>query len=82
MLKAQQAYIAALNDMNSEDAKRMMDESMNDLDEDFNNPKKIIKKGKRYNGLLEWVLDRDGHEFLVDIDRSFIRDSTNLIGLK
>ena len=57
--------------MNSTDAKRMMDESLNDLDEeiDYNNPKKIIKKGKRYHGLLEWILDRDGHEFLVDVDR-------------
>ena len=61
-----------------------MGESLNDLDEelDYNNTKKIIKKGKRYNGLLEWILDRDGHEFLCDVDRAFLRDNTNLIGLK
>ena len=61
-----------------------MGESMNDLDEeiDYNNPKKIIKKGKRFAGLLEWILDRDGHEFLCEVDRSFLKDKSNLIGLK
>lgn len=38
-------------------------------------------KAKKYNGLLEWVLDQEGHEFLVDIDRSFLKDKFNLIGL-
>ena len=44
------------------------------------NPKKI--KWKRHKGLLEWICDRDGHEFLVDIERSFIRNKFNLIGIK
>lgn len=43
------------------------------------NPKKL--KAKRYKGMLEWILDRDGHEFLVAVDRSFIRDESNLVGL-
>ena len=42
------------------------------------NPKKL--KAKRYRGMLEWILDRDGHEFLVAVDRNFIRDESNLIG--
>jgi len=46
-----------------------------------NLPKKQ-SKAKRYNGLLEWILDRDGHEYLVDIDRAFIKDKTNLYGLR
>lgn len=33
-----------------------MGESIHDMEEDADiNPKKIIKKGKRYNGLLEWI---------------------------
>ena len=46
---------------------------------DPNNPKKI--KAKRYKGLLEWICDREGHEFLVEVDRSYIRDPMNHIGL-
>ena len=48
--------------------------------QDQQNPKKV--KGKRYNGLLEWIMDRDGHEFLVDVDREFIRDKFNYHGLR
>lgn len=39
-------------------------------------------KQKRYNGLLEWILDREGHEFLVEVDREFIKDKFNLIGIR
>ncbi len=46
---------------------------------DPNNPKKI--KAKRYKGLLEWICDREGHEFLVEVDRSYIRNPLNHIGL-
>ena len=38
-------------------------------------------KAKRYKGMLEWILDREGHDFLVAVDRSFIRDEANLVGL-
>jgi len=38
-------------------------------------------KAKRYNGLLEWITEREGHDFLVQIERSFSRDKFNLIGL-
>lgn len=31
--------------------------------------------------MLEWILEREGHEFMVAIDRSFIRDESNLVGL-
>lgn len=31
--------------------------------------------------MLEWILDRDGHEFLIQVDRSFIKDKFNLTGL-
>ena len=41
----------------------------------------IIKKGKRYKGLLEWICDREGHEFMIEVDRSYIRNSFNQIGL-
>lgn len=43
------------------------------------NPKKL--KAKRYKGLLEWICDREGHEFLVEVDRTYIRDPMNHIGL-
>jgi len=32
---------------------------------DEKNPLSKKVRGKRYRGLLEWILDRDGHEFLV-----------------
>lgn len=43
-------------------------------------PKKV--KAKRYNGLLEWITEREGHEFLVQIDRGFLKDKMGLIGIK
>ena len=44
------------------------------------NPKKI--KAKRYKGLIEWICDREGHEFLIDVDRSYIRNPMNHFDLK
>jgi len=49
-----------------------------DLDAKFEpdavqNPKKL--KAKKYKGLMEWILERDGHEFLVDVERAFIREA-------
>ena len=38
-------------------------------------------KAKRFNGLLEWIIERDSHEFLVAVDRKFIKDKFNHIGL-
>jgi hypothetical protein len=32
--------------------------------------------------LLEWILDRDGHEFLVQVDREYIKDKFNHFGLR
>jgi hypothetical protein len=46
---------------------------------DPQNPKKL--RARRYKGMLEWILDREGHEFLVNVDRSFIRNEENLFGL-
>lgn len=48
---------------------------------DTRDPKVIIKKGKRYKGLLEWICDREGHEFMIEVDRSYIRNSFNHTGL-
>jgi len=31
---------------------------------------------------MEWILERDGHEFLVDVDRAFIREAHNLVGVR
>ncbi len=45
-------------------------------------PSKRKVKAKKFRGLLEWVMEQEGHEFLVDIDRSFIKNKQNLIGLK
>lgn len=46
------------------------------------NQKGWKEKAKKYDGLLEWILERDGHEFLVPVPRSFIKDKFNLQGLK
>ena len=43
------------------------------------NPKKI--KAKKYKGMLEWILDREGHDFLVAVDRNWMRNEENLHGL-
>ena len=70
--------------MSGEDDKALLGESLDDFDDQMgiNDPKKIIKKGKSYKGLLEWILDRDGHELLCEVDRGFLRDKFNTIGLK
>lgn len=44
------------------------------------NPKKL--KWKRFKGLIEWICDREGHDFLIAVDRSYIRNSFNHFGLK
>lgn len=31
---------------------------------------------------MEWVLDQEGHDYLVDVDRAFIKNKENLVGLK
>lgn len=49
------------------------------MEVDPQNPKKL--RARRYKGMLEWILDREGHEFLVQVDRSFIRNEENLFGL-
>ena len=36
----------------------------------------------KFNGLLEWIVQQDGHEFLVEVNRSFIKDKLNLIGIR
>jgi hypothetical protein len=58
----------------------MFDKDSN-LDDEID-PLKRQLKPKKFNGLLEWVLQQEGHEFLVDIDRSYIKNKENLIGLK
>lgn len=32
--------------------------------------------------MLEWILEREGHEFLIAVDRQFIKEKINLVGLK
>ena len=34
------------------------------------------------DGWINWFCDIEGHEFFVDVDEDFIRDSFNLYGLK
>jgi hypothetical protein len=38
-------------------------------------------KNHQFNGLLEWILEREGHDFLIDVDREYIRDAFNHTGL-
>lgn len=45
-------------------------------------PGKQKVKAKRFKGLLEWILDRDGNEYLAEVDRAFLKDSQNLAGVK
>ena len=48
-------------------------------DEEFQKQK--IVKNHRFNGLLEWILEREGHDYLVEVDREYIRDHFNHHGL-
>ena len=50
-------------------------------DQDEIDPTKKKYKAKRFRGLLEWVLEQEGHEFLVDVDRKFIKNQENLVGI-
>ena len=45
-------------------------------------PGKQKVKPKRFKGLLEWILDREGNEYLAEVDRAFFKDSQNLVGIK
>lgn len=38
-------------------------------------------KNHRFNGLLEWILEREGHDFMIEVDREYIRDAFNHTGL-
>lgn len=44
-------------------------------------PTEKVVKRHRFNGLLEWILEREGHDFLIDVDREYIRDKFNHVGL-
>ena len=52
-----------------------------DYQEEVPNSKKKVK-AKRYPGLLEWIQDREGHQYLVDIDRSYLKDRSNHHGIR
>ena len=39
-----------------------------DGDEAESSTKKVVKN-HQINGLLEWILEREGHDFLIDVDR-------------
>ena len=43
---------------------------------------KLKAKAKKFNGLLEWILQQEGHEYLCEVDRKFIINKDNLIGIK
>lgn len=60
---------------------QMMDGS-DIIDHNQDHDSKAKVKAKRYPGLMEWILDREGHEFLVDIDRSYLKDKANLAAIK
>lgn len=87
MIIQQQMMQAAQANQNNVPNQEILAESMNmqgmapqQAEIQDQQPKKI--KGKRYNGLLEWIMDRDGHEFMVEVDREFIRDKFNYHGLR
>lgn len=44
-------------------------------------PEQKVVKRHRFNGLLEWILEREGHEFMIEVDREYIRDQFNHVGL-
>ena len=52
-----------------------------DYQEEIPNTKRK-EKAKRYPGLLEWIQDREGHEYLTDIDRSFLKNESNHHGIR
>ena len=42
----------------------------------------IDVEGATDGGWIQWFCGLDGNEFLAEIDEQFIRDQTNLFGLK
>ena len=48
------------------------------LDMNFHN----IPAIKQFNGWIQWFLSQEDHEFLVEIERDFIGDKMNLLGLR
>ena len=39
-------------------------------------------KSSSDGGWISWFCDLEGHEFFVEVDNDYIRDSFNLYGLK
>ena len=37
---------------------------------------------KQFNGWVQWFLSQEDHEFLLEVERDFIADKMNLIGLR
>jgi len=72
-------YAKTLNDDESDQL--LFDKEKPQEEEESDSVKKVVR-AKRFNGLLEWVLDQESHEYLVDVDREFIKNKENLIGLK
>jgi hypothetical protein len=50
-------------------------------DDEADSITKKVVKNHQFNGLLEWILEREGHDFLIDVDREYIRDAFNHTGL-
>ena len=56
-------------------------EMMKQKSSELDYAKEKIVKRHRFNSILEWILEREGHEFLVEVDREYIRDQFNHTGL-
>jgi hypothetical protein len=60
----------------------IIDQHLNDEDENPDEESKQKTKAKEYNGLLEWILEQEGHEYMCEVDRQFIKEKANLIGIQ
>lgn len=57
----------------------MMKHKSNNSENEYAKDK--VVKNHRFNGLLEWILEREGHDFMLEVDREYIRDAFNHTGL-
>ena len=57
----------------------LMENGSDDSNVDFDN---ISDDDSSPNGWIKWFCSLEGHDFLVEVEEDFVKDSFNLYGLK
>lgn len=82
MMQAQQAaHMKKFPKIGDDDSENLMFDKVIADDDELDNKEKPKADGQM-KGLLEWLASKRSSNFMVDVDRQFIRNKENLVGLK